>query len=242
VKQPFTAQIKIQYGPPLMSVLWFENQSTKTFADMSFSTFFSKQAEKPSGLFGRYIMSTVFDIGNAYLNSLVCEQLSVQAGDYVLDMGCGTGKLIYNLAVLSNDGYFEGVDYSDPMVLRARRKNKKYVKFGKVKILKGDFDKLSYENNFFTKVSSVNTIYFWPKPEFTAQKVSNILKPGGIFIVAFEDIKQLKQRNLNRDIFNFYTAEDVKDLLSKSGFSTDINLVSKSKGKQTFHCVVAKNN
>jgi ubiquinone/menaquinone biosynthesis C-methylase UbiE len=208
---------------------------------MSFSTFFSEQARKPSGLFGKLIMSAVFDIGNAFLNRFVSELLSIQSGDHVLDIGCGTGKLISSLASQANDGYFEGVDYSDTMVLRARRRNKKNIKIGKVKIIGGNFDQLLYKNNSFNKTSSVNTIYFWPQPEFTVRKISNILKPGGLFVVAFEDIKQLEQRNLNKDIFNLYTADDVIDLLNISGFSTDISLESKSKGNQVFHCVVAKN-
>lgn len=36
---------------------------------MSFSSFFTEQARKPKGLFGRVVMSVVFDIGNAKLNA-----------------------------------------------------------------------------------------------------------------------------------------------------------------------------
>jgi ubiquinone/menaquinone biosynthesis C-methylase UbiE len=211
-----------------------------TIWDMDFSKFFSEQARKPSGIFGKVVMSLVFDIGNAFLNNFVSELLSVQSGDHVIDIGCGTGKLISNLSRQVSDGYFEGIDYSATMVSKARKKNKKKIKFGKIKIIEGDFDQLSYKNKSFNKVSSVNTIYFWPQPEFTAQKISNILKIGGLLVVGFEDIKQLEQRNLNRNIFNLYTANDVIDLLANSGFSTDIRLKTKSKGNQVFHCVVAK--
>jgi len=37
---------------------------------MSFSTYFSEQARKPSGLFGRVVMPIVFDRGNAFLIGL----------------------------------------------------------------------------------------------------------------------------------------------------------------------------
>jgi ubiquinone/menaquinone biosynthesis C-methylase UbiE len=208
---------------------------------MDFSKFFSEQAKKPSGIFGKVVMSAVFDIGNVFLNNFVSELLSVKSGDHVLDIGCGTGKLISKLSNQVIDGYFEGVDYSATMVSKARRRNKKNIKLGKVKITEGDFDQLSYKKKSFNKVSSVNTIYFWPKPEFTAQKISNILKPGGLFVVAFEDIKQLEQRNLNKNIFHLYTANDVIDLLDNSGFSADVSLKSKSKTNQIFHCVVAEN-
>ena len=87
-----------------------------TISDMNFSKFFSEQARKPSGIFGQVVMSAVFDIGNAFLNNFVSELLSVQSGDHVLDIGCGTGKLISNLSSQVNEGYFEGVDYSNKMV------------------------------------------------------------------------------------------------------------------------------
>lgn len=207
---------------------------------MDFSKFFSEQARRPSGIFGQVIMSAIFDIGNAFLNNFVIELLSVQSGDHVLDIGCGTGKLISNISNQVSDGCFEGIDFSSTMVSKAKKRNRKNIKLGRVKIVEGDFDQLSYINNYFNKAASVNTIYFWPQPEYTAEKITNILMPGGLFVVAFEDIKQLEKRNLNKNIFHLYTAADVINLLTNSGFSTDISLKSRSKGNQLFHCVVAK--
>jgi len=82
----------------------FKNKTIK-YLEMNFSTFFSKQARKPSGFFGHFVMSTIFNIGNANLNIFVSELLTIQTNDHVLDIGCGTGKLINNLANQINDGY-----------------------------------------------------------------------------------------------------------------------------------------
>ncbi len=49
---------------------------------MSFSSFFSEQARKPKGMFGRVVMSAVFNIGNATLNDLVSEMMAVQDHDH----------------------------------------------------------------------------------------------------------------------------------------------------------------
>ena len=207
---------------------------------MRFSTFFSKQARKPSGLFGRFIMANIFNIGNAFLNKMVRDVLKVKNNDQVLDIGCGTGKLVKNLANQISDGYIEGVDFSNSMVSIALRKNNHSIRKGNVNITEGNFDDLSYPDESFSKVCCVNTIYFWPKPEVTAQKIKSILKPGGILVIAFEDIQQLEQKNLNNDVFILYTTEDVKNLLSRSGFAKGIEVITKNKGKSRFHCVVAK--
>jgi ubiquinone/menaquinone biosynthesis C-methylase UbiE len=79
---------------------------------MSFSTFFSEQARRPDGIFGRMVMSIVFDRGNAFLNDFVRELLSVQTNDRIFEIGFGTGKLMYTLAQQIGNGLIEGVDFS----------------------------------------------------------------------------------------------------------------------------------
>ena len=65
---------------------------------MGFSTYFSKQAKKPSGIFGRLFMSRIFDKGNLELNNFVMETLAIKESDHVLEIGCGTGSLLKRIA------------------------------------------------------------------------------------------------------------------------------------------------
>jgi hypothetical protein len=44
---------------------------------MSFSSFFSEQARKPTGWFGRVVMAAVFNIGNTTLHDLVFKMMAV---------------------------------------------------------------------------------------------------------------------------------------------------------------------
>lgn len=206
---------------------------------MSFSTFFSKQARKPEGLFGRIVMKIIFDQGNSFLNNFVNDSMAVQADDRIIEIGSGTGKLIYMMAQKIDNGLIEGVDFSSAMVSIAGKRNKKNISKGKVKIVEGNFDEISYERDSFTKACSVNTLYFWPSPASTAKKLADILKPGGKFVLAFEDIEQLKRRKLNKDVFNLYSKNEVQDLLIDAGFSHNINIVSRKKGNLIFHCAVA---
>lgn len=174
------------------------------------------------------------------MNDFADELMPIQKGDHVLEIGFGTGKLMYKLAKQVDQGLIEGIDFSTTMVSMAQKRNKKNIAKGKVKIIKGDFDSMPYEKERFSKVCSVNTIYFWPTPLQTATKISEILKPGGKLVLAFEDIEQLKQRNLNPDIFQLYSTDDIQDLLISAGFSDEIKMVSRRNGKLIFHCVVAK--
>jgi ubiquinone/menaquinone biosynthesis C-methylase UbiE len=207
---------------------------------MNFSSFFSNQARKPSGLFGRFIMSTIFDQGNAHLNSFVYELMSVQPDDQILEIGFGTGKLINKMVQQISNGCIVGVDFSDTMVSIAKKKNRKHIDKGKVKLFNGNFDEMTFGTDYFTKICSINTLYFWSNPKHTARKILAILKPKGRLVLAFEDIEQLKQRNLSSDIFHLYSKDSIQDLLISAGFSSDIRIESKKRGDSVLHCAVAQ--
>jgi ubiquinone/menaquinone biosynthesis C-methylase UbiE len=206
---------------------------------MNFSSFFSEQARKPDGLFGRMVMSIVFDRGNAFLNNFVNELISIKIDDRIIEIGFGTGKLIDKMAQQIDTGLIEGVDFSKVMVSIARKRNKKNITKGKVKILEGNFDEIPFEKESFTKACSINTLYFWTKPAHTAKKIAEILKPDGKLILAFEDFEQLKRRKLNQEVFHLYSKDEVQKLLINAGFSKNLNIVTRKKGKLIFHCVVA---
>ena len=206
---------------------------------MNFSTFFTEQARKPAGLFGRFVMSIIFDQGNAFLNGFVNELMSVQIDDRIIEIGFGTGKLIYKMAQKIETGLIEGVDFSNTMVSIAQKRNKKNIANGKVKIIEGNFDEIPYEKDKFTKACSINTLYFWPKPEHTAKKIVDMLKPEGKLILGFEDVEQLKRRRLNKNVFHLYTKDEVQNLLINAGFSNTVSILSREKGKSVFHCAVA---
>ena len=61
-------------------------------------------------------MSAIFNIGNSKLNRFVNEIMSVQENDHILEIGFGTGKLIYEMARQMDQGLIEGVDFSSTMV------------------------------------------------------------------------------------------------------------------------------
>lgn len=205
---------------------------------MSFSKFFSKQARKPSGIFGQFVMSRIFDKGNAELNAFMKERLSLERDDRILEIGFGTGKLIHEMAGIADHGVVEGIDFSDTMVSVAKKKNKKYIADGRVKIRQGNFEEMSYRDNFFDKICTANTVYFWPTPENTVKQIMRILKPGGKFALAFGDREELEKKPLSAEIFRFYSQDDIKELLTNAGF-TSADVMSEKGKSFRLHCAVA---
>jgi SAM-dependent methyltransferase len=125
------------------------------------------------------------------------------------------------------------------MVALAAKRNKRSIAKGKVILRHGDFKDVAYPENHFDIICSANTIYFWEDPDQCIRKIRSILKPEGRVILAFEDKAQLERRQLSTDVFHFYHQDEIKQLLSRNGFSGEIKIISRELQSQRFHCAVA---
>jgi len=184
------------------------------------SRILSRQARRPSGFIGRYIMSHFFKIGNADLNLFVKESLQLKTKDQVLEVGFGPGILINEMAKITTEGMIEGIDFSDAMLKQATQYNKQNINKKKVRLQKYDSVSLPFNDNNFHKICSVNTLYFWKKPKTYLTELLRVLKPGGKIVIGFRDNQQMSNLNLSEDIFNTYSQDEVIGLLSNAGFSS----------------------
>lgn len=205
---------------------------------MIFSTYYSKQARKPSGIFGRFVASRIFEKGNTELNALMYETLSISKSDHVLEIGFGTGKLIKEIADHLGKGIIEGIDFSKTMVEMAKKKNRTHINNGKVKIHSGDFDEMPFDDNCFDKIFTVNTIYFWKNPNATIFKIYKMLKSGGKIVIGFHDKSEMENMPLNRDVFQYFSTDDLTALLSSHSSLDSIDIICKKGKKRNCYCAV----
>jgi ubiquinone/menaquinone biosynthesis C-methylase UbiE len=205
---------------------------------MRFVNFFSRQARKPTGVFGRFFMPKVFDKGNAELNALTLATLPVKDDSHVLEIGCGTGALMEKLAGRAPLGLVEGVDFSRPMVSIARKRNKDAVRRGAVRIHLGDFQSLPFDEESFDVVVTVNTIYFWEKPTEAMAKIYKLLRPGGVLVLGLHEKSEMEQMTLAHEIFRYYSVEDMKALFSDSANFRDVRVVSAKGAGKVAYCAL----
>jgi ubiquinone/menaquinone biosynthesis C-methylase UbiE len=203
---------------------------------MTFATFFSHQARKPTGLFGRFVASQIFKKGNAEMNAFILDGLSQNADDHILEIGFGPGELVHAMANRVDRGRVEGVDFSPTMLSIARRKNRSHIRTGKVRLHLGDFDRMSFNGRRFDLVVTVNTVYFWPQPGATIVKIANLLKPEGRLIIGFHEKAEMQDAKLSRDVFRFYAPQEMKTLLAGCGAFADIAIVSRKGKSKTLNC------
>jgi ubiquinone/menaquinone biosynthesis C-methylase UbiE len=181
--------------------------------------FLAAQLRQPSGLFGKFFMGNFLNKGNAKINHLTVEMLDIKPTDRVLDIGFGGGVTIEEMVKTIDTGKIHGVDFSQAMVDKAKRRFKKSIQAGKVSIEFGDVSKLPFEAKVFDKVCTVNTIYFWNDPLVSLRELRRVMKKGGKLIISIRSADKMKDLPFTQHNFKLYAPEDVKHLLVGAGFN-----------------------
>ncbi len=100
----------------------------------------------------------------------------VRAGDRVLDVGCGGGELLADLAAIG--ATVAGTDPSERMVQLARRA----APAADVRV--GGFERMPWPDGCFEVVTAVNALHFADDADAALDEVRRVLVPGGRFAVA----------------------------------------------------------
>lgn len=182
------------------------------------SRILSLQARKPSGLIGRFVMTKIFNSGNADLNAFVKECLALESEDRVLEIGFGPGELINEMANITTEGAIEGIDFSKVMLRQAEKTNARHISSGRVLLHEGECSSLPFENDVFEKLCSTNTLYFWKNPKDYFSEMFRVIRPGGKVVIGFRDDEQMSNLNLSEDVFSAFSKKDIINLLSNAGF------------------------
>ena len=128
--------------------------------------------------------------------------MKLKPGDRVLDLGCGAGwasRLIAKV-VANGDrpGQVIGVDVSDEMIRRARAASTEY---DNLMFVVGSAQQVPWEENFFDKVLSVESFYYYADQERALAEMFRVMAPKGELYILI---------NLYRD--NHYSLRWVEEL------------------------------
>ena len=112
--------------------------------------------------------------------------MNLRPGERVLDLGCGSGWATRMLARIVGDGpegfgQVIGVDVSDEMIRLARAASKD---FENVMYVWGSATQIPWEENFFDKMLSVESFYYYPDQDRALAELFRVMAPQGrLFIL-----------------------------------------------------------
>ena len=110
----------------------------------------------------------------------VLSRMPVEAGDVVLDLGCGSGYAVRALREAAGAGRAYGLDGSPEMARNARS----YTDDESVGYVIGDFGDLPFDDDSVDHVFSMEAFYYAADPVETLREIRRILRPGGTFYCA----------------------------------------------------------
>jgi len=108
------------------------------------------------------------------------ERIPVEAGETVLDLGCGSGYAARALREAGGAGRAYGVDASPKMVANARS----YTDDPAVAFLQSDFERLPFESDSVDHAFSMEAFYYADDPDAVLAELHRVLRPGGTFSCA----------------------------------------------------------
>ena len=143
---------------------------------------FDRMFSYPSGLQGR-IGAALMVRMNASVAADVVELLEIEPTDSILEIGFGPGVGIEYAAELASEGYVAGIDISELMVERARRRSKTAVDAGRVDLRRGSVDDLPFAERTFDAAFSINSLHAWPAQRAGLREIRRVLRPGGTIAI-----------------------------------------------------------
>ena len=188
----------------------------------------AKQLSCPSGEYGILTAQNMALHNNNMISEAILV-LDLADEQRVLEIGPGGGDHVPKVFKQAKGLKYYGVDISELMILESIKMNQELVNSGQATFTLGNGKTLAFFNEFFDCAFTVNTIYFWNEPKAYAQEIMRVLKPGGLFSVAFAPKNFMEKLPFTKYKFQLYSLEEAHTLFVSAGFA----LISSDSHQET---------
>ncbi|PFA69175.1 methyltransferase type 11 [Bacillus sp. AFS015802] len=154
----------------------------------TFQRIMDTQYSRPTGILGWMIGEKM--IRQHKPESLwTIENLKLQENEQILEIGCGAGFALKQIASMKGTHTLTGLDLSETLLLSAALRNKKDVRQKRMKLVHGRVEEMPFPNEKFTAVFSIHSVYFWEDLYRSFKEIHRVLTPGGTVLITLCDGK-----------------------------------------------------
>lgn len=180
---------------------------------MAFATSFANQLAHPTGMGGQ-VLGWAMDLANRAILRRAVERLAPQAGENILDAGCGTGALL-ELVGKRADCALAGIDPSQAMYRRSRERLGCGPDLRPARIEDQVFPEASFD-----AVLAINVLYFAGGRDDMLRALHHMLRPGGRLIAYVTDRATMQRWTFTRaGLHQLYDRDELAGALERGGFS-----------------------
>lgn len=148
--------------------------------------------------------------------------LDSQAGEHILDIGCGDGY--YDMIIAQPGARVVGIDISKKPLAKAQR----HYTGEQFEFLYMNAEELAFGDASFDKVVSFCVIEHFNNDDRAIQHISRVLKPGGSFVFSADSLsnpgitaEERKAHQQRYAVNTFYTVEYLQEKLARVGFAIE---------------------
>ena len=117
------------------------------------------------------------------------EKLQLQENERILEIGCGAGFALKQIASLKGEHTLTGLDLSDTLLQSAALRNKKAIRQKQLALVHGRVEEMPFPHEQFTAVFSIHSVYFWEDLFKSINEIHRVLSPGGTVLMTLCDGK-----------------------------------------------------
>jgi ubiquinone/menaquinone biosynthesis C-methylase UbiE len=176
----------------------------------------ARQSRLPSGWIGE-VVGRVMARDTRTANEFALDQFPVSPSDAILEIGCGHGATLVDLATRT-DGFVAGIDPSDVMVRLATRRLRGAIDAGRAAVHHCDAAQLPFDDARFDAALAVHVLYFWPDPARELREIRRVLRPGATLLLGFRPDDPTVRAELPGDVYHLRSVAEVEQLLAGAGF------------------------
>lgn len=182
--------------------------------------YLAAQLRRPSGLFGRVVLTRGLNDGNAGLIDATLDRLCLGREETFLDVGFGGGRALARAAEQTT-GPLWGADFSPDMVREGHRSLAALVRAGRLNLITADVVQLPLRDGWVDALCTTNTIYFWADLPAALAELYRVLRPGGRVAFGYSGRAKMNEYDeITRHGFKTYEPADLEGPLSDAGFQT----------------------
>lgn len=177
----------------------------------------ASQLKHPSGEKG-IEMANMMNETNINMTRHSIQNLNISKENKILELGHGNAGHVEFLFEQAENLKYYGLEMSELMFQEARQINRNFVSQKQVFFSLYDGNAVPFEDEFFDKIFTVNTIYFWQQPEKLLLEIYRVLQPNGNFCLTFAQEDFMKQLPFTQFEFELYSTEKAQQLIEKTPF------------------------